>query len=83
MADSGTDRPELGLEARIIRLEAIVAALDREELDLEDALRLFEEGIGHVRAAEETLRAGELRIQRLLEDAAGGLTLETLEPPVE
>jgi exodeoxyribonuclease VII small subunit len=83
MAEREGKRPELGLEARLIRLEAIVASLDREELDLEDALRLFEEGIAHVRAAEEQLRAGELRIQRLLDDGAGGLVLEALEPPPE
>jgi len=52
------------------RLEAIVGALERDDLELEEALALFEEGIGCVRSAREILRVAELRIERLLEDAA-------------
>lgn len=69
---------EIGLETRLSRLETIVAALEREELELEEALRLFEEGIGHLRAAQEVLRQSELRIDRLLEDGKGGVTLEAM-----
>ena len=66
------------LETRLARLETIVSALEREELELEDALALFEEGIGHLRGAREAFREGELRIERLLEDASGELVLEAL-----
>lgn len=59
------------LEARLSRLESIVAALERDDLELEEALRLFEEGIGHIRATRELLAAAELRITYLLENDDG------------
>ncbi len=59
------------LEARLTRLDAIVAALESDGLELEQALALFEEGVGHLRAAEQVIRGAELRIEQLLEGAAG------------
>ncbi len=59
------------LERRLERLDAIVAELERENLELEQALALFEEGVGHLRASEQTIRAAELRIQQLLEGPRG------------
>lgn len=57
------------LEGRLVRLEAIVDALERDELELEAALALFEEGVGHLRSAREILRQTELRVEKLLADA--------------
>jgi len=59
------------LEARLRRLEEILARMESDEVALEEALRLFEEGVGHVRAAEEVLATAELRVEELL---AGGST---------
>jgi exodeoxyribonuclease VII small subunit len=67
MSDTG----ELGLEARLQRLDEIVTALEREDLELDEALRLFEEGIVHLRAAQGVLSTAELRIERLIQNAAG------------
>ncbi len=61
----------LGTELR--RLEEIVRQLESDEPDLDRALALFEEGIARLRAARERLAAAELRIQKVLEDAAGDL----------
>jgi len=61
----------LSLETRLSRLETIVAALEREDLELEEALRLFEEGIGHLRKAQEVLGQTEIRIERLVEGPDG------------
>lgn len=66
---SGADEP--GLEARLQRLDQIVTALEREDLELDDALKLFEEGIAHLRAAQDVLNTAELRIEQLIESAAG------------
>ncbi len=60
------------LEARLVRLEAIVDALERDELELEAALALFEEGVGHLRGAREILKQTELRVEKLLADAGEG-----------
>lgn len=66
-----TDEAQGGLEAQLQRLDQIVTALEREDLELDEALRLFEEGIGHLRAAQAILNTAELRIERLIENAAG------------
>jgi len=60
------------LESRLARLEAIVDALERDELELEAALALFEEGVGHLRGAREILKHTELRVEKLLADVDGG-----------
>ncbi len=69
------------LEGRLARLDAIVAELEREDLDLDQALSLFEEGVGHLRSAEQVIRAAELRIERLLENSAGDPVLAPMERP--
>ncbi len=69
------------LEWRLARLDAIVAELEREGLELDQALSLFEEGIGHLRSAEQVIRTAELKIERLLENAAGEPVLAPMEPP--
>ncbi len=59
---------DLTLEVRLGRLEEIVRTLEVEEPDLERALTLFEEGVGHVRHAEELLAKAELRVEELLSE---------------
>ena len=66
------------LSTDLKRLEEIVARLESEDTDLDQALQLFEEGIAKLRAARERLAEAELRIQRVLEDAAGQLRVEDL-----
>jgi exodeoxyribonuclease VII small subunit len=75
MAESPTD---LKLEKRIARLEEIVAGLERDDLELDEALRLFEEGIAHLRDVRAQLDGAELRIERLVEELDGTLTTESL-----
>jgi exodeoxyribonuclease VII small subunit len=61
-----TDETGLSLEGRLQRLDQIVAALEREDLELDDALKLFEEGIGHLRSAQAVLNTAELQIEKLI-----------------
>ena len=63
----------VSLEERITRLEFILTRLESDEVPLEQALELFEEGIGHVRAAERVLSETQLRVEELL---AGDRTRE-------
>jgi len=63
----------VSLEERINRLELILTRLESDEIPLEQALELFEEGIGHVREAERVLSETQLRVEELL---AGGKTRE-------
>lgn len=60
-------------EEHLDRLEEISAALDRADTPLDDALKLFEEGIARLRAASETLESAEGRLRELLERAGGTL----------
>jgi exodeoxyribonuclease VII small subunit len=53
-------------------LEEIVGQLETEELELDKALALFEEGVGHVKEAESALAAAELRVEELLGEGEGG-----------
>lgn len=53
------------------RLEAIAARLEDEELELDAALALFEEGISELRAATAFLAQAETRLKHLTEAADG------------
>jgi exodeoxyribonuclease VII small subunit len=63
----GEGAAEPGLETRLARLEEIVSSLEADDLDLEKALALFEEGVAHVRAAEKILAEAALRVEELLQ----------------
>lgn len=75
---SAQDLSALSLETRLRRLEEIVTALDSDEFELEKALSLFEEGIGHVKGAQALLAEAELRVEELL-GSEGALETRTLE----
>lgn len=49
------------------RLEAIVRKLESEDLDLDEALKLFEEGVERLRGAREQLAQAELKVKKVLE----------------
>ena len=61
------------LQADLERLESIVRALEQEELDLDRALALFEEGVTRLKGARTHLAAAELRLRQLREAADGTL----------
>ncbi len=61
------------------RLEEIVRRLEAEETELDQALALFEEGVGVLRAARGQLEAAELKVQQVLESASGELTIRDLD----
>ena len=67
------DGNKVGLEKRLERLEAIIDRMESEDVALDEALQLFEEGVGHVREAEQVLAEAELRVEELL---AGGEVFE-------
>lgn len=67
------------LSGDLRRLEEIVRMLDRDDLDLDRALELFEEGVGRLKAAKERLSEAEARVERVVEDAAGVLRLTQLD----
>jgi exodeoxyribonuclease VII small subunit len=67
------------LATELARLEEIVRKLEAEDLELDEALRLFEEGVSRLRSARERLSAAELKVQAVLEEAGGDLRLTDLD----
>jgi exodeoxyribonuclease VII small subunit len=63
----------------LARLEEIVRRLEAEDLELDSALALFEEGVARLRAARERLAAAELKVQAVLEEASGELRYTKLD----
>ena len=66
------------LQEDLARLETIVRALEADELDLDGALALFEEGVERLRTARERLGAAELRLRQLREAADGSVQVDDL-----
>jgi exodeoxyribonuclease VII small subunit len=67
------------LSADLRRLEEIVRHLEADDTDLDRALVLFEEGVARLRSARDRLTEAEARVQKVLEDAAGQLTVTDLD----
>jgi exodeoxyribonuclease VII small subunit len=47
------------------RLEQIVRQLESEDLDLDESLKLFEEGVARLRAARERLAGAEAKVKQV------------------
>ena len=63
----------------LARLEEIVRRLEADDVELDAALALFEEGVSRLRAARERLLAAELQVQAVLEEAGGDLRTADLD----
>lgn len=69
--------PDFGKELE--RLEAIVRQLETPDLDLDQALKLFEEGVERLRAARDRLTAAQAKVKQVLTDNAGTLKVDDLD----
>ncbi len=61
-----------GFETALQRLEDAVEQLESGELSLEKALMVFSAGVKDADVCRESLRAVELKIEQLLQQADGG-----------
>lgn len=68
----------MSFEKQLKRLEEIVGELESDEIELDRALALFEEGVKHLRAATESLSKAEGQVKRLVERADG--SFEVISP---
>lgn len=57
---------KLPFKQSMSRLEEIIAALEKNEIELEDAIALFEEGLQLVYSCDSQLKNFENRVQELL-----------------
>jgi exodeoxyribonuclease VII small subunit len=79
VTDKPADGGVAGFGQDLERLEAIVESLESQDLDLDQALALFEEGVERLRAARERLATAEARVRQVLADQAGNLRVEDIE----
>ena len=70
-------QPDFGKELE--RLEAIVRQLETPDLDLDQALKLFEEGVERLRSARERLNAAQAKVKQVISDHAGTLKVDDLD----
>jgi exodeoxyribonuclease VII small subunit len=70
-------KPELA------RLEEVVRRLENPQLSLDDAMKLFEEGVALSRECQRQLEDAEGRVEILLKKADGKLTAEPFDPERE
>jgi exodeoxyribonuclease VII small subunit len=71
------DSPPLADE--LARLEEIVRKLEADDVELDAALVLFEEGVARLRAARERLADAQIKVQAVLEAANGDIRLTDLD----
>jgi exodeoxyribonuclease VII small subunit len=67
------------LADELARLEEIVRKLEADDVELDAALALFEEGVARLRSARERLAQTELKVQAVLEAANGEIRVAQLD----
>lgn len=70
-------------ERSLARLEEVVRRLESPQLSLDDAMKLFEEGVALSRECQKQLEEAEGRVEILLKKADGKLTAEPFDPEAE
>jgi exodeoxyribonuclease VII small subunit len=82
-----TKKPEPGkkpeFEFCLTRLEEIVRKLDSANLSLDDAMKLFEEGVQLSRDCQKYLEQAEGKVEILLKKAGGEMVVEPFDPEAE
>ncbi len=66
-----SERPSF--RAELERLEAIVRSLEDSDVDLDEALELFQEGVEHLKNARELLQHTELTLRKVAKASDGEL----------
>jgi exodeoxyribonuclease VII small subunit len=67
------------LADELAKLEEIVRRLEGDDVELDAALVLFEEGVARLRAARERLASAEVKVRAVLEAAEGDVRLTDLD----
>ena len=65
-------------EASLKKLETIVKQLEEGDMPLEESLKLFETGVRLSRECRERLNNAERRIEVLMKEADGSMSLEPI-----
>ncbi len=74
-------KPEF--ERSLARLEEVVRRLENANLSLDEAMKLFEEGVELSRDCQKQLEQAEGRVEVLLKKVDGKMVAEPFEPETE
>ena len=74
---------KMDFERSLARLEEVVKKLENANLTLDDAMRLFEEGVELSRDCQKQLEEAEGRVEILLKKAGGKIVAEPFESGAE
>ncbi|MAV60786.1 MAG: exodeoxyribonuclease VII small subunit [Gammaproteobacteria bacterium] len=61
---------KVDFESSLKELELIVEKLEDENINLEDSVKSFEEGVSLVKQCQKKLQDAELKIRKLLDDGS-------------
>ena len=67
-------------EKSLVRLEEVVKRLESTDLSLDEAMKLFEEGVTLSRECQKQLEEAEGRIEILLKKADGKIVAQPFQP---
>jgi exodeoxyribonuclease VII small subunit len=67
------------IEETLEKLEEITSALEREDIPLDEAIALFEQGLELAATAKKALDEARLKISQVVEKAKGVLDLEPFD----
>ncbi len=70
---------KLDFEKSLARLEEVVRKLEAANVSLDEAMKLFEEGVELARACQKQLEEAEARVEILLKQADGTLAAKPFE----
>ena len=70
-------------EDALKKLEAVVEAMESEDLPLETLIKRYEEGVRLVQICQAKLAEAEVKIQQLEKNAAGEIKLKPFDKDVE
>jgi exodeoxyribonuclease VII small subunit len=74
---------DLTFERTLEELESIADSLERDDLDLDQALRLFERGIERLRAAGRLLDSAHGRVEELVQGTSESLEIRPADLGLE
>ena len=76
---TGAEAQDVPFEQALGELERIVEKLEQGEVPLDESLKLYEKGVKAYRLCRKVLDRAEKRIQVLVRDADGSLSLKDTE----
>ena len=65
------EKKDISFEGKIKRLEEIVGKIESSDIELEDSIKLFEEGVKLSKDCQGSLDAAEQKVKVLVSDAGG------------